>query len=80
MRFLSGISMNLYIWHQVLAVQMRKTWFADVNALHGDGNLQQVYTLLCFSVAILAAMAFTYGLEKPTARWMERSAARLKRK
>ncbi len=79
-RFLSGISMNLYIWHQVLAVQMRKSWFADVNVLHGDENLQRAYTLLCFSVAILAAMAFTYGVEKPAARWMEKCTARLKRK
>ena len=70
--------MNLYIWHQVLAVQMRKSWFADVNMLHGDENLQRAYTLLCFSVAILAAMAFTYGVEKPAARGMEKCAARLK--
>ncbi|MDD5897200.1 MAG: acyltransferase, partial [Clostridia bacterium] len=34
MRFLSTISMNLYIWHQVLAVQMRLAWFPDVQQLH----------------------------------------------
>lgn len=62
MRFLSAISMNLYIWHQVLAVQMRRLWFGDTEALHSTLSQQQAYTALCFAVAILAAMAFTYGL------------------
>lgn len=72
MRFLSAISMNLYIWHQVLAVQMRRLWFADTEALHSTLSQQQAYTALCFAVAILAAMAFTYGLEQPAARSIER--------
>jgi len=72
MRFLSTISMNLYIWHQVLAVQMRMAWFPDVNLLHADRKLQSAYTLLCISVAVLAAMAVTYGLEQPVSRWANR--------
>lgn len=59
MRFLSEISMNLYIWHQVLAVEMRKAWFPDTNLLHTDRNLQSAYMLLCASVALLVAMAVT---------------------
>ena len=70
MRFLSTISMNLYIWHQTLAVQMRLAWFPDTNLLHTDKNLQAAYTLLSFSVAILMAMIMTYGLEQPAARWI----------
>ena len=68
-RFLSTISMNLYIWHQVLAVQMRIAWFPDANLLHSDRNLQSAYTLLCVSVALVVAMAVTYGLEQPVSRW-----------
>jgi len=69
MRFLSAISMNLYIWHQVLAVQMRMAWFPDANQLHLDRRLQSAYMLLCISVAVLTAMAVTYGLEQPFSRW-----------
>ena len=72
MRFLSAISMNLYIWHQVLAVEMRKAWFPNTDLLHTDPNLQSAYMLLCFCVAVLAAMAVTYGIEQPISRWLNR--------
>lgn len=72
MRFLSTISMNLYIWHQVLAVQMRIAWFPDTDLLHTDKNLQSAYMLLCVSVAVLVAMAVTFGLEQPVSRWANR--------
>ena len=72
MRFLSTISMNLYIWHQALAVQMRIAWFPDTDLLHTDKNLQSAYMLLCISVAVLAAMAVTFGLEQPVSKWLNR--------
>lgn len=72
MRFLSTISMNLYIWHQVLAVQMRIAWFPDTDLLHTDPKLQAAYMLLCISVAVLAAMAVTFGLEQPVSKWANR--------
>ena len=75
-RFLSVISMNLYIWHQVLAVQMRLAWFPDINLLHTDLRLQAAYTALCYSVALLAAMAVTFGLEQPFSRWANRTIGR----
>ncbi len=78
-RFFSTISMNLYIWHQVLAVEMRKAWFGDAEALHASLSQQQAYTALSFSVAVLAAMAFTYGLEKPAALGLEKLADRKRR-
>lgn len=68
MRFLSAISMNLYIWHQILAVQMRRAWFPDADALHASAPQQRAYTVLCFSVSILVAMIATYGLEEPVTR------------
>jgi len=72
MRFLSTISMNLYIWHQVLAVQMRIAWFPDTDLLHTDRNLQSAYMLLCICVAVLAAMITTYGIEQPASKWLNR--------
>ena len=51
MRFLSAISMNLYIWHQILSVQMRVAWFPDANTLHITPVQQRAYSLLCFSVS-----------------------------
>ena len=72
MRFLSTISFNLYIWHQVLAVEMRKAWFPDFDALHADPKLQWAYMTLSAAVAVLAAMVMTYGLEHPAARWADR--------
>ena len=76
MRFLSTISMNLYIWHQVLAVQMRIAWFPDVNLLHTDHRIQSAYTALSISVALLAAMAVTFGIEQPISRWANRTFGR----
>ncbi len=70
MRFLAAISFNLYIWHQQLSVFIARGLFPDT--LHFDKPLQQAYTLLCFSLSIVIAMAATYGVEQPAARAMER--------
>lgn len=70
MHFLATISFNLYIWHQVLSAQMLKAFFPDT--LRQDLPLQWGYTLLCYSVSILAAMLATYGVEKPVAAWAGR--------
>lgn len=72
MRFLAAISMNLYIWHQVLSVQMRQSWFPDASALHASLPQQWAYTVLCFSVSILVAMTATFGLEQPLSRIFHR--------
>lgn len=66
MRFLAGISFNLYVWHQFLAVEIAKGWFP--NTLHYNFNLQLAYTVLCFSLSLVVAMAATYGIEKPMAK------------
>ena len=75
--------MNLYIWHQVLAVEMRKAWFPNTDLLHTDPNQQKAYMLLSISVAVLAAMALTYGLEQPVSKklnqWYKRLEAKANR-
>lgn len=64
-RFLSGISFNFYIWHQILAAQFATRWFPST--LHTDNGLQWAFTLLCWCGGLVAAMIATYGLEKPAA-------------
>ena len=70
MRFLSTISFNLYIWHQILSVLLARNLFPAT--LHDDLPLQQAFTLLCYTLSIAVAMAATYGLEQPAARVLER--------
>lgn len=67
-RFLATISFNLYVWHQVLSAQLARAYYPDTEALHNTPHLREGYTLLCFSVSILAAMLATYGVEKPCAK------------
>lgn len=76
MRFLATISYNFYIWHQVLSVQMALHWFPST--LHSDRSLQWCFTVMCYCVSIVVAMAFTYGWEQPCAGWIRRGAQRLK--
>ncbi len=71
MKFLSAISFNYYIWHQLLAVWL-KEWkipryisSAVPPNQAGEQPWQTQYTLLCFGLAILLATALTYGLERP---------------
>lgn len=73
MRFLSGVSYNLYIWHQWLAVQIKCEW--RIPAWEGStppnqlfdrawmSNYALIITVAAFAVAILA----TYLIEKPFA-------------
>lgn len=77
MRFLAGISYNLYIWHQWLCVKLKNEW--RLPAWEGDTPPNQwgnetgtiwsryyalVITLFAFGAAILA----TYLIEKPAAK------------
>lgn len=78
MRFFSTISLNLYIWHQVLSARMVADWFPDT--LRSTPALQWACTALCFSVSILVAMAATYGLEQPAGRLMNQWISKYRRK
>lgn len=73
MAFLAGISFNLYIWHQYIAVKLKEfripPWEGDVepNQL-GDTVWQWKYTILCIVLSLLAATAMTYLVERPLAK------------
>ncbi len=75
-RFLSGISFNFYIWHQFLAVQLKKwripPYTGDAPNVEAQMPWQRIYTYLCFLAALLAAVSATYLLEKPCARFMKK--------
>ncbi len=71
MVFLSGISYNLYIWHQWLAVELKSTWrippwTGDVppNQLY-DNVWMNKYALIITIAAFAAAILATYLVEKP---------------
>lgn len=74
MRFLASISYNFYIWHQLLAVQMRLAFY-DTQELHSTLRMQQGFTLLCYSVAILVSAFLTFYFEKPMANLINRKMA-----
>ncbi len=71
-RVLSEISFQLYMWHQVLAVQLR-TWGIPAhdnpfpNQL-GDRVWQRSYVLLCYLGALIISVLVTYLIEQPVAR------------
>ena len=75
-RFRSGLSFNFYIWHQFLAVQLKKwhipPYTGDAPNREGQQPWQNQYTLLCFAAALLCAMLLTYLVEKPCARLIKR--------
>ena len=81
MRFLGGISMNYYLVHQVVAVQLKYHHIPysefDLPNMAGDIPWQYTYTFLCFGLSLVIAAAMTYLIEKPCAyllrRWFARS-------
>ena len=71
-RVMSQISYQMYMWHQVLAVQLR-TWGipASAHALPnqvGDRVWQRSYELLCYMGALVISALVTYLIEQPIAR------------
>lgn len=76
MRFLSAISFQFYIWHQLLAVQWKAWGFPPSESAapwaNGEYRWQFNYTLLCFLSALALAALLTYLFERPVARALRR--------
>lgn len=76
MRFLSQISFQFYIYHQLLAVQLKGWGFPPSAAenpwMAGDYAWQVKYTLCCFLLALMLAALITYLFERPLARRLNR--------
>ena len=75
MRFLASVSFQFYIYHQLLAVQL-KAWGIPPSVSdapwQGEYSWQVPYTLLCFLAALLLAALITYLFERPIARWLKK--------
>lgn len=71
-RFLSGISFNAYIWHQMLSVKLKEwkipNYISDSPNSAGEMPWQLTYTLLCFGLSILLAAAVTYLFDRPVTK------------
>jgi len=75
-RFLSGISMNYYLIHQVIIVHMKRIHFpASENEnpnMVSEQPWQYQYTLAAFGFSLIAAILITYGIEKPCGKLMDK--------
>lgn len=71
-RFLSAISMNFYLLHQPLAVQLKRLRIPPSQSptpnQAGETAWQYPYTFLCFLLSLLSAALLTYLIERPCAR------------
>ena len=79
-RFISGISYQIYIWHQVLAVQLRH-WKIPYSELPnpnqaGDVLWQRQYLWLCWLGTLAISAAVTYLIERPLSRLGQYSKAK----
>lgn len=75
---LAEISYSFYLWHQMLAVWLKydlhlPAWSGELppNQL-GDTVWMHRYNALAWGVALLAAVASTWLVEKPAARWLKK--------
>lgn len=73
MKFISGISFQLYIWHQFIAAQLKKNhipfWEGDTEPnLLGDQVWMRKYFLLSCLAALVVSVVVTYALERPCAK------------
>ena len=83
MRFLSAISFEIYIWHKVIADQLKKWRIPPYKALenpqaNNEPIWQWQYTLLCFALALFIGAILTYAFEKPLTKRILRSERPLK--
>ena len=76
MRFLSIISFQFYIYHQMLAVKLKEWGFPpsvyDQPWAQGDYRWQVTYTICCFVFALTLAALITFLFERPIARALRR--------
>ena len=76
MHALAAVSMNFYLLHQPLAVQLKR-WgipasVSDTPNTAGEMPWQMQYTWLCFGLGLALAALLTFLVEKPAARGLKR--------
>jgi peptidoglycan/LPS O-acetylase OafA/YrhL len=69
MAWLAAISYQVYMWHQVIAIQLKKWRFppsmSDNPHMTGERPWQTSYVLLALGLTLLISTAVTYLIEKP---------------
>lgn len=70
MVFVSGISYNLYLWHQLIARELmaRKIPMPATEDPHADPSWQLWFMLIAIGLSLLVATVITYGFERPLLR------------
>lgn len=68
--FLSGISYNLYLWHQLIARELmaRRIPMPATEDPHADPSWQLWFTILAMGLSLGVAVVITYGFERPIMR------------
>ncbi len=73
MRLCSSISFQYYIWHQVIAVYIKKSgWIHSISKTPWSAyeiTWQIPYTFVCFIVPLVLSILLTYLFEKPLSRY-----------
>lgn len=77
MAFLAGISFNVYICHQYIAVKLKEFRIPDWEGeelpnMTGDVEWQWKYMILCIVLSLVVATLMTYLVERPAARWIKK--------
>jgi peptidoglycan/LPS O-acetylase OafA/YrhL len=69
--FISIISYNLYLYHQLIAFQLEKYHLPKYTAAdpHNDPIWQIQFTILTIILSLIVATILTYGFEKPLIKW-----------
>ena len=71
-RVLSQISYQMYIWHQVLAVQLRRWGVPPSNSatpnVDQERTWQVRYVIICYAGALIISCLVTYLFERPIVR------------
>ena len=75
MHFLASVSFQFYIYHQLLAVQLKDWGFPPSLSdapWEGEYRWQVSYTVCCFLLALAVASLITYLFERPLARMLRK--------
>lgn len=77
LKFVSIVSYNLYIWHQVVAVKCKEFripyWEGDTPPnITGDVAWQRQYQVIILILTVIVSVGLTYGFELPIARYLRK--------
>lgn len=70
--FLSAVSFQFYMYHQILAVELKNAHIpasvSDTPWMTGERSWQILFVVLCFAIALALSALLTYAFERPISR------------